>query len=40
MCELNDTATRKGVRSYALDPACAEALWELSEKMVGDQTNR
>jgi NAD(P)-dependent dehydrogenase (short-subunit alcohol dehydrogenase family) len=37
VCEVNDTATRKGVRSYALDPARAEALWALSEKMVGEQ---
>jgi NAD(P)-dependent dehydrogenase (short-subunit alcohol dehydrogenase family) len=31
VCEVNDTATRNGVRSYALDPARAEALWELSD---------
>ena len=37
VCEVNDTATRKGVRSYALDPARAEALWALSEKMVGEE---
>ncbi len=27
---------RAGVRSYALDPANAQALWALSEKMVGE----
>jgi hypothetical protein len=25
----------EGVRSYALDPASAERLWELSERAVG-----
>ena len=27
---------RAGVRGYALDPANAQALWALSEKMVGE----
>ncbi len=32
----NDPAVRGGVRSYALDPARAEALWAKSEAMVGE----
>ena len=30
------TAVSEGVRSYALDPANAEALWKKSEEMVGE----
>jgi NAD(P)-dependent dehydrogenase (short-subunit alcohol dehydrogenase family) len=38
VAEINDDATdRKGVRSYALDPARAEALWRKSEEMVGEK---
>ena len=38
VAELVDDASqiRAGVRSYALDPARAQALWALSEKMVGE----
>lgn len=38
VAELVDDASqiRAGVRSYALDPANAQALWALSEKMVGE----
>ena len=32
LCDL----ARAGVRPYALDPARAQALWALSEKMVGE----
>ncbi len=32
----NDPNARQGVRSYALDPARADALWAMSEKMVGE----
>ncbi|HEV2169792.1 MAG TPA: hypothetical protein VGR40_02535, partial [Candidatus Binatus sp.] len=38
VAEINDDATsRVGVRSYALDPAHAEALWRKSEEMVGEK---
>ncbi len=30
------TAVSEGVRSYALDPKNAEALWKKSEEMVGE----
>jgi NAD(P)-dependent dehydrogenase (short-subunit alcohol dehydrogenase family) len=33
----NDPAARTGVRSYALDPAHADALWAKSEQMVGER---
>jgi NAD(P)-dependent dehydrogenase (short-subunit alcohol dehydrogenase family) len=33
----NDAASRQGVRSYALDPARADALWAKSEQMVGER---
>jgi NAD(P)-dependent dehydrogenase (short-subunit alcohol dehydrogenase family) len=33
----DDTTSRIGVRSYALDPARAEALWVKSEEMVGEK---
>lgn len=38
VAELVEDASqlRVGVRSYALDPARAKALWALSEKMVGE----
>lgn len=38
VAELVEDASeiRAGVRSYALDPARAQALWALSEKMVGE----
>lgn len=32
----NEPGLRGGVRSYALDPANAKALWEMSEEMVGE----
>lgn len=31
-----DITHRKGVRPYAIDPARAQALWALSERMVGE----
>jgi NAD(P)-dependent dehydrogenase (short-subunit alcohol dehydrogenase family) len=38
VAEVNDDATsRVGVRSYALDPAHAEALWRKSEELVGEK---
>ena len=33
----NDPASRTGVRSYALDAARADALWQKSEQMVGER---
>lgn len=38
VAELVDDASeiRAGVRSYAIDPANAQALWALSEKLVGE----
>lgn len=33
----DDTSTRHGVRSYALDPEHARALWAKSEEMVGER---
>lgn len=38
LAELSEdaSAARGGVRSYALDPARAQALWALSETMVGE----
>jgi NAD(P)-dependent dehydrogenase (short-subunit alcohol dehydrogenase family) len=38
VAELVDDASqiRAGVRSYALDPARAQALWALSERLVGE----
>ncbi|HYE47166.1 MAG TPA: SDR family NAD(P)-dependent oxidoreductase [Caulobacter sp.] len=32
----DDPNARSGVRAYALDPANAKALWEMSERMVGE----
>jgi NAD(P)-dependent dehydrogenase (short-subunit alcohol dehydrogenase family) len=38
VCEVNDdTTSRTGVRSYALNPSTAEALWRKSEEMVGER---
>ncbi len=38
VCQVNDdTTSRAGVRSYALNPATAEALWRKSEEMVGER---
>jgi len=38
VCEVNDdTTSRAGVRSYALNPSRAEALWRKSEEMVGER---
>jgi len=38
VAEVNDDPTsRTGVRSYAVDPARAEALWSKSEEMVGER---
>jgi NAD(P)-dependent dehydrogenase (short-subunit alcohol dehydrogenase family) len=34
---VNDPDRREGVRSYALDPERAKALWAKSEEMVGEQ---
>ena len=34
--DVTITATSEGVRSYALDPKNAEALWKKSEEMVGE----
>ncbi len=33
----NDPTSRQGVRSYALDAARADALWQKSEQMVGER---
>ena len=33
---VDDESPTDGVRSYALDPATADALWSLSERMVGE----
>ncbi len=33
---VNDPGARRGVRSYALDPERAQALWAKSEEMVGE----
>jgi NAD(P)-dependent dehydrogenase (short-subunit alcohol dehydrogenase family) len=38
VCEVNDeTTSRAGVRSYALNPARANDLWRKSEEMVGER---
>ncbi len=38
VCEVNDdTTSRVGVRSYALNPARANDLWRKSEEMVGER---
>jgi hypothetical protein len=37
-CEVNDdTTSRAGVRSYALNPTRAEELWPESEEMAGER---
>ncbi|KUO49369.1 MAG: short-chain dehydrogenase [Sphingomonadales bacterium BRH_c3] len=36
VAEADDTSGERGVRSYALDPATAERLWSLSERLVGE----
>jgi hypothetical protein len=35
----DDPQSRTGVRGYALDAGRAEALWTLSEKLVGESFN-
>ena len=35
IAEIDDTSTKSGVRSYALDPQSAETLWDMSERMTG-----
>ncbi len=35
VAELDDQSANGGVRSYAVDPAKAERLWTLSERLVG-----
>ena len=37
VAEIDDVTARGGVRSYALDPASAKALWAKSEEMVGER---
>jgi NAD(P)-dependent dehydrogenase (short-subunit alcohol dehydrogenase family) len=38
VCEVNDdTTSRAGVRSYAINPARANDLWRKSEEMVGER---
>jgi NAD(P)-dependent dehydrogenase (short-subunit alcohol dehydrogenase family) len=38
VCEVNDdTTSRAGVRSYAVNPARANDLWRKSEEMVGER---
>lgn len=37
VAEIDDATARGGVRSYALDPANAKALWAKSEEMVGER---
>ncbi|MEP3050628.1 MAG: SDR family NAD(P)-dependent oxidoreductase [Erythrobacter sp.] len=36
VAEIDDQSAKGGVRSYALDPAAADQLWNLSEQMVGE----
>jgi NAD(P)-dependent dehydrogenase (short-subunit alcohol dehydrogenase family) len=36
VAEIDDESNTSGVRSYALDPATADALWELSEELTGE----
>ena len=36
VAKVDDTSRTSGVRSYALDPAQADALWALSEEMTGE----
>ena len=37
VAEIDDESRTSGVRSYALDPARANALWDLSEQMTGEK---
>ena len=37
IAEVDDESSAGGVRSYALDPDAAEALWTLSEEMTGER---
>ncbi len=36
VAEVDDKSSDSGVRSYAVDPAQADALWSLSEQMTGE----
>lgn len=36
VAEVDDESSNSGVRSYALDEATADALWDLSEKYTGE----
>lgn len=36
VAEVDDVSSTSGVRSYALDPAQADQLWEMSERMTGE----
>lgn len=36
VAEVDDTSSKGGVRSYALDPAGADRLWALSEDLTGE----
>ncbi len=36
VAEIDNESANKGVRSYALDPVAADALWELSERLTGE----
>lgn len=36
VAEVDDTSTTGGVRSYAVDEATADGLWDLSEKLTGE----
>lgn len=36
VAEVDDESPTGGVRSYALDPATADALWALSEELIGE----
>ena len=37
VAQVDDESRQDGVRSYAVDPGKAEALWTLSEEMVGEK---
>lgn len=37
IAEVDDDSSAGGVRSYALDPASADALWALSERLTGTE---
>lgn len=36
VAEIDDDSSTGGVRSYAIDPAAADALWSLSETLTGE----